>query len=89
MCRVVTGYELCWDRKPSAQPLKSGVTGGEWMARQNNRQGVQMSCQACPIQLQDRGMYRVIEGRWPKYVRAPGYVLHSQNMLYNGVITRG
>jgi hypothetical protein len=34
-------------------------------------------------------MYRVIEGRWPKYVRAPGYVLHSQNMLYNGVITRG
>lgn len=32
------------------------------------------------------GIYRVAEGRWPKYVHAPFYLLHSLNMLYNGVI---
>lgn len=52
----------CWDRKQWAQTLRNNVTGDKRVARQNGRLGAQMSCQSCPIQLQDRGIYRETEG---------------------------
>jgi hypothetical protein len=45
-----------------------------------------MSCQACPFQLQDDGIYRVTKGPRHEYICAPGYLLHSSNMLYNRII---
>jgi hypothetical protein len=46
-----------------------------------------MSYQACPIQLQDRGIYRVTRVGSLKYIQTPGYQLHPRNILYDRVIT--